>query len=247
MNVLGIDIGGSGIKGAPIDTETGALLDERHRIKTPQPATPDDVAEVVGELVRHFAWRDRVGLGFPGITIDNVIYSAANVDKSWMNTDGGRLFSHATGQPCTVTNDADAAGLAEMRIGAGKGRDGVVFVITVGTGLGTALFTGGHLVPNVELGHLKMDGKDAEYLASDAARKRLGLKWKKWAKPFSAFLNELEDLFSPKLFIIGGGASKKTHKFFPYLDVRTEVLAAKLLNEAGIIGAAMAAAEAGTS
>ena len=241
MHALGIDIGGSGIKGAPVDIETGEFIAARHRIATPDPSTPEEVAKAIAQIVKRFSWQGRpIGCGFPGITRHGTIYSAANVDKSWMNVDAAALFSERAECPVTIVNDADAAGLAEMTMGAGKDRNGVVFVLTLGTGIGTALFTDGHLVPNVELGHLKMNGTDAELQCSAAARKNNGLKWPQWAEKLNEFLTELEALFSPELFVIGGGISKKSEKYFPHLKVQAEMITAKFLNDAGIIGAAMA-------
>lgn len=249
MVALGIDIGGTGIKGAPVDCESGSLLAERLRIATPDPAAPDPVADAVAEIARHFAWSGHIGCGFPGIIKGGTVYSAANIDKSWIGKDASALFGGATTCPVTLINDADGAGLAEMLVGAGKGRHGVVFVLTLGTGIGTALFTDGHLVPNVELGHLTIRGKDAEARASALVRETKKLSWKQWARRLSEFLKELERLFSPSLFIIGGGVSKKGQQFLPLLDVETEVVPAQLRNNAGIVGAAIAASrkERGTS
>jgi polyphosphate glucokinase len=241
MEILGIDVGGSGVKGAPVDTANGKMLTERFRIPTPEGARPKDVAKVVAEISRHFEWTGPIGVGFPAVIQRGIARTAANVDKKWIGTDAKTLFSEATGCPVRVLNDADAAGTAEMRFGAGKDRDGVVFIITIGTGLGTAVFSDGVLVPNTELGHIEMNGKDAETQASDAARKRDGLKWKQWAVRFDAYLNQLDALFWPDLFILGGGASGKMDKFRKVLTVDAEVVPAQLLNEAGIIGAAVAA------
>jgi len=241
MVALGIDIGGTGIKGAPVDCESGTLLAERLRIPTPDPATPDAVAEAVAEIARHFSWSGHIGCGFPGIIKGGTVYSAANIDKSWIGTDASALFRKTTNYPVVVINDADGAGMAEMLFGAGKDRLGVVFVITLGTGIGTALFTDGYLVPNVELGHLKVRGKDAEERASSLVREEKKLSWKQWARRVTEFLNELERLFSPSLFIIGGGVSKKNDKFLPLLTVETEIVPAQLRNNAGIVGAAIAA------
>jgi polyphosphate glucokinase len=176
--VLGIDVGGTGIKGAPVDTRTGQLLADRHRILTPQPATPDAVGEVVGELARCFDWTGPAGATFPAVVKGGVAHTAANVDPSWIGTDAAALFAKAIGGTVTVVNDADAAGIAEMRFGAGRGRDGVVLVVTLGTGIGSALFVGGTLVPNTELGHLQMDGQDAENLAAESVREQDELSWK---------------------------------------------------------------------
>ncbi|WP_428261344.1 polyphosphate--glucose phosphotransferase [Haliangium sp.] len=241
MEILGIDIGGSGIKGAPVDLNTGELTAERHRIPTPHPATPEAVAEVVGAVAAHFSWSGPIGCGVPAAVQHGIARTAANIDKAWIGADVARLFTAASGCPTTVLNDADAAGLAEMNFGAGRGRDGVVIVITVGTGLGTAIFTDGVLVPNTELGHIEIDGRAAERRASDAARRRKDLSWKKWAKRFERYLQTLERLFWPDLVIIGGGASKKSDKFLPRIDIGAEVVPAQLLNQAGIVGAALAA------
>ena len=239
--ILGIDIGGTGIKGAPVDVENGSLLAPRFRLLTPTPSKPKPMAETVAEIARHFAWTGPIGCGFPALVQAGVVRSAANIHKKWIGVDAQALFADVTGCPVIVLNDADAAGLAEMTFGAGRGRNGVVMIITIGTGLGTALFLNGQLVPNTELGHIEIGGQDAELSASDAARQRDKLTWKRWAKRFNRYLNTLERLFSPDLFILGGGASKKHEKFIPLLSVRAEILPAQLLNEAGIIGAALAA------
>lgn len=239
--ILGIDIGGTGIKGAPVDVENGSLLAPRFRLLTPTPSKPKPMAETVAEIARHFAWTGPIGCGFPALVQAGVVRSAANIHKKWIGVDAQALFADVTGCPVIVLNDADAAGLAEMTFGAGRGRNGVVMIITIGTGLGTALFLDGQLVPNTELGHIEIGGQDAELRASDAARQRDKLTWKRWAKRFNRYLNTLERLFSPDLFILGGGASKKHEKFIPLLSVRAEILPAQLLNEAGIIGAALAA------
>ncbi len=241
MEVLGIDIGGSGIKGAPVDVSNGKLTAERYRLPTPQPAKPQPIADTVAEIARHFAWQGPIGVGFPAVVRNGIVGSAANISKKWIGVDAQALFSQVTGCPTYVLNDADAAGLAEMTFGAGRERRGVVLVLTLGTGIGSALFVDGVLVPNCELGHLEMQGQDAEWLASDAARKREDLSWKKWAKRLTLYLNTLEKLFSPDLFILGGGVSKNFDAFGPYLKVQTEIVVAHLLNEAGIVGAAMAA------
>ncbi|TMR96756.1 polyphosphate--glucose phosphotransferase [Nonomuraea basaltis] len=236
MNVLGIDIGGSGIKGAPVDTEAGRLIEERLRVPTPQPAGPDDVAGVVASIVRHFAWNGPVGVTFPGVVVDGVVRSAANVDRSWLGVDAAALFGGAT-----VLNDADAAGVAEMTFGRGRGERGTVLVLTFGTGIGSALFTDGTLVPNTELGHLELHGKDAEHRASARVREEHDLSWEKWAERVQEYLEHVEMLFSPSLIVIGGGASRKAGKFLPHITLATPVVPAALENEAGIIGAALAA------
>jgi polyphosphate glucokinase len=241
MEILGIDIGGSGIKGAPVNTETGKILAERVRIATPVPAKPEPMAQAVAELARQFDWHAAIGCGFPAAIHQGVALTAANIHKRWIGTDAAAIFSQATGCPTYVLNDADAAGLAEMTFGAGRDRKGVVMIVTIGTGLGTALFTDGILLPNTELGHIEIHGSDAELQASDAARKREELSWAKWTSRFDEYLNVLEKLLWPDLFILGGGASKKGESFIPYLTVKAEVLPAQFLNDAGIVGAALAA------
>jgi polyphosphate glucokinase len=241
MGFLGIDIGGSGIKGAPVDLDSGELLQQRLRIPTPQPATPQAVATTVAEIARHFNWAGPIGCGLPAAVRNGIACTAANIDATWLGTDSRDLLAKATGCPVTVLNDADAAGLAEMRFGAGYGQAGTVLLVTVGTGLGTALFRDGQLIPNTELGHLLLNGEVAEEYASAAVRDRLALSYKKWAKRFDLYLKHLERLFWPDLFIIGGGISKKHDKFFPHLTIETEIFPARLRNEAGIVGAALAA------
>jgi len=238
--VLGIDFGGSGIKGAPVDTKTGKLLEERHRIPTPDPSSPENVAKTVKELVKHFKWKGPIGIGFPAIVQQGVVRSAANIDKSWINTDARKLFSEATKLPVWVTNDADAAGLAEVKLGAGAGFKGAIVVLTIGTGIGSSLFIKGKLYPNTEFGHLEFKGMDAEMYTSDATRKRENLDWETWGKRLNEYLNFVEFLTSPELIILGGGASKKLDLFKDQLNLKAKVVPAEFLNEAGIIGAAMA-------
>lgn len=241
MEILGIDIGGSGIKGAPVDTEIGALMAPRFRIPTPKPAKPKPVAETVAEIVQHFDWHGPVGCGFPAAVRKGVVLTAANIAKKWIGTDAAALFSKTTGCPCLVVNDADAAGIAEMKFGAGQDREGVVLIVTIGTGLGTSLFADGCLLPNTEFGHIEIKGKEAELRASDATRKRKDLSWKKWSKRLDKYLRTMEQLVWPDLIVLGGGVSKKHEKFIPRLSVQAEVVPAQLLNEAGIVGAALAA------
>lgn len=242
MDVLGIDIGGSGIKGAPVDLTAGRFARDRLRIETPHPSAPKAVAEVVRTIVRHFEWSGPIGVTYPGVVAGGLTRTAANVDKRWIGVDADALFTEVTGCAVTVLNDADAAGVAEMTIGAGKGRDGVVLVLTFGTGIGSALFVDGTLVPNTELGHLELDGKDAEHRASAQVRETKGLSWEKWAERVEAYLRHIDALFSPELIIIGGGVSKKSDKFLPLIDgVTADVVPAALHNDAGVIGAAMAA------
>ena len=238
--MLGIDIGGSGIKGAPVDVERGVLLADRLRIPTPRPAKPKAVAKVVAELTRHFRWSGPVGCAFPAVIEAGVARTAANVDPRWIGTDGRELFERRTGCPVTLLNDADAAGLAEMRFGAGRGRPGLVIMLTLGTGIGSALFLDGHLVPNTELGHLVIRGKVGELRASDRARRRRAMSWKQWARRVDEYLRYVEDLLRPDLFILGGGVSKKHEKFLRHLTNATPVIPAQMRNEAGIVGAALA-------
>jgi polyphosphate glucokinase len=238
--VLGIDIGGSGIKGALVDVDTGELVGERHRIATPDPSTPDAVASVVVEIVRHFDYDGPIGCTFPAVVQHGVTHTAANVDASWIGAPAADVLSAATGMDVTLLNDADAAGIAEMAFGAGRGKRGTVFMLTFGTGIGSALFVDGVLVPNTELGHIELDGREAEPWASNRARKEEELSWKKWGKRVKRYLQYLEMLFSPDLFILGGGVSKKIHKFGKYLEITTPVVPAALRNEAGIVGAAWA-------
>lgn len=241
MEVFGIDIGGTGIKGAPVDMETGALLKERVRIPTPPGAKPRPMVEVVAEIIKQFDWHGPVGVGFPAVVRGGVVRSAANIHQKWVGTQIETLLSEATACPVTAINDADAAGLAEMAFGAGKGRQGVVLVATIGTGIGTALFTNGHLLPHTEFGHIEINGVDAEKRASDMARKLEKLTWKKWAQRLDEYLHTLEKLLWPDLIILGGGVIKSHEKFLPLLTVEAEVVPAMLLNDAGIVGAALAA------
>ena len=241
--LLGIDIGGSGIKGATVNLESGELTQERYRLETPQPSKPDAVAGAVIDIVKHFEWDGPIGCTFPAIVKNGVTLSAANVDKAWVGTDAAALFQKATGCPVSLLNDADAAGVAEMTFGAGKEKQGVVFLLTFGTGIGSAMFIDGKLIPNTELGHISLpEHEDAEKWAASSVRKAEDLSWKGWAKRVNVYLGKLEALFSPDLFIIGGGVSKKSEKFFEYLDLKTPFAAAELRNEAGIVGAAMVAA-----
>jgi polyphosphate glucokinase len=238
--VLGIDIGGTGIKGAPVDIRTGQLLADRHRILTPHPATPEAVTGVVAELATFFEWTGPAGAAFPAVMKRGVAQTAANVDQEWIGADAGKLFSDAIGSGVTVVNDADAAGVAEVTFGAGKDRAGVVIMVTLGTGIGSAVFIDGTLVPNTELGHLKMGKKDAEKRAAESVREDEGLTWKVWSSRLDEYLVMLEALFWPDLIIVGGGISKKSEKFLPRLTLSCEIVPAQLLNEAGIVGAALA-------
>jgi polyphosphate glucokinase len=241
MQILGIDVGGTGIKGAPVDTNTGKLLAERIRIKTPKEAEPQPVAEVVAEIAKSFDWKGPIGIGFPAPIKAGVAMMAANISEKWVGTNADELFTKTTGCDCTMINDADAAGLAEMKFGAGSGQSGTVIMITLGTGIGTAIFHRGNLLPNTEFGHLDMEGMDAEHRASAVVREREELSWKKYAKRLNKYLAEMEKLFWPDLFIIGGGISKQSEKYIPLLKIETPVVPAQFFNEAGIVGAALAA------
>ncbi len=243
MQALGIDIGGTGIKGAPVDLDTGKLLADRKKIATPHTSTPEAVAEVVRQVAASFGWTGVTGSTFPGVVIGGSIRSAPNVDKSWIGTDAAKLFGKAIGTDIRVLNDADAAGVAEMTFGAGKGEQGTVLMLTFGTGVGSALFTGGLLVSNTEFGHLEIRGKDAEKRASEHGKIEHGWGWKEWTERVSEYLRYVESLLSPDLFIVGGGVSKDADRWLPLLELQTPVRPAQLLNNAGIVGAAMAAAE----
>lgn len=246
---IGVDIGGSGIKAAAVDLDTGELVSARHRVPTPQPSAPAAVIASIDRLVKRIGTEVQlapdaaVGVGFPGVITSGVTRTAANVDPGWRDFDADAALERVLGRPVHVINDADAAGVAEMRFGTGVGRDGTVFLITLGTGTGSALFYDGMLVPNLELGHMEIRGRDAEKRSAASARLRRGLSWKAWAADLDEHLLAIERLFTPTLFIIGGGVSKRADRFIPRLTVRAEVIPAKLLNDAGIVGAAMAADE----
>jgi polyphosphate glucokinase len=240
---FGVDIGGSGIKGGLVDLEAGQLVGERLRIETPQPALPDPVYAVVAQIVDSFGWTERIGVTFPGVLKHGVAHTAANVDKSWIGTDVDAGLSKLIPGSVVTLNDADAAGIAEMRYGAGRDERGVVLMLTFGTGIGSALFVDGHLVPNTEFGHIQVDGEDGERRASAAAREREDLDYPEWARRVDRYLDVLEAGLWPDLIIVGGGVSKKAHKWVPLLSTRTPVVAAQLQNDAGIVGAALAAAE----
>jgi polyphosphate glucokinase len=245
MQALGIDIGGTGIKGAPVDLATGKLLADRKKIATPHPSTPDAVAEVVHELVQAFSWSGVIGATFPGVVAGGVVRTAANVDKAWIDRDAAALFGKATGTGVIVLNDADAAGVAEMTFGAGIGVKGTVLMLTFGTGVGSALFTDGTLVRNTEFGHIEIRGKDAEKRASEHAKVTRGWGWKDWTERVSEYLQHVEALLSPDLIIVGGGISKEADKWVPLLTgIRAKIVPAALQNDAGIVGAAMASAGA---
>jgi polyphosphate glucokinase len=248
MHVFGIDIGGSGIKGAPVDVATGKMLTERKKILTPHPATPDAVTAVVKELAAQFEWTGVTGATFPGVVANGTVRTAANVDPAWVGTDAATAFGDAIGTEVTVLNDADAAGVAEMTFGAGKGEHGTVLMLTFGTGVGSALFTGGVLVPNTEFGHIEIRGKDAEKRASEHAKVTHEWGWKEWSERVEEYMMHMEALLSPDLLIVGGGISKESDKWVPRLKgVRARIVPATMHNDAGIIGAAMAAAGVGTA
>jgi polyphosphate glucokinase len=240
---LGIDIGGTGIKGAPVDLGAGTLMADRYRLDTPHPAKPGAVAKAVGEVARHFEWSGPVGVTFPGVVVDGVIHTAANMDPEWVGRNGAEIFARDLGRGAApvLINDADAAGLAEITHGAGRERNGVALMLTFGTGIGSALFLDGRLLPNTELGHLEIRGKDAEHRASAKVREDKDLSWEKWAERVQEYLERVEALLAPDLVIIGGGISKHPEKFLPRLSLRAHIVAAEMANTAGIVGAALAA------
>ena len=248
---IGVDVGGSGVKAAAVDVGTGTLIGERRRIATPQPSTPAAVVKVIARLVERLAKEAGapdapVGVGVPSVVIDGVTRSAANIDQGWVDFDVRAAVAAAVRRSVVVLNDADAAGLAEMRFGAGVGKTGTVFVLTLGTGLGSGMFSDGRLVPNTELGHMEIRGRDAERRSAADARTRRGLSWKAWATDLDEHLHAIDRLFSPSLIILGGGVSKNADRFLKYLTLRPPVVPAALRNDAGIVGAAMAASEAGS-
>ncbi|MBS1228186.1 MAG: Polyphosphate--glucose phosphotransferase [Proteobacteria bacterium] len=240
MHILGIDVGGTGIKAAIVDTQTGELASERIRILTPQPATPAAIGATLKELVAQQQWSGPIGIGFPAAIQRGVVRTAANIDKSFIGLPIAEYFSQQTDNPVYIANDADVAGLTEMRFGAGKATRGVVLIVTIGTGLGTALFIDGHLLPNTELGHLLLEnGIEAEKYASETVRVTKELKWKDWGARFNLYLTTMEKLLWPDLIVLGGGASAKLHKFSPQITTQVPVVAASFLNQAGIVGAAL--------
>ncbi len=243
MKILGIDVGGSGIKGAIVETDTGELLTEKFRLKTPRPAKPEAVAQVVRKIVEHFDWKGKVGVGFPTPLAHGKCMSGGNLHKDWKGVRVDKLFSEATGLDFTVINDADAAGEAEMHYGAGKGKEGLVAVITLGTGIGSGLFYDGVLIPNTELGHTVYKGEAFEKFAADSIRKKEDLSYKQWGKRLNKYFKRIELILSPDLFIIGGGASSKLEKFVGQIKINAPIIAAENQNEAGIIGAAAGAFE----
>lgn len=239
---LGIDVGGSGIKAALVDTSTGELVSDRHRIETPQPSTPENVAATVKQLVAEFGYSATVGCCFPTVVIDGKAKTAGNIDKAWRNTQVDAVFNHATGLPFVVLNDADAAAIAEMRLGAGVGLQGLVIMITIGTGLGSGVFYNGQLIPNIELGRMPgQDGEPIEFYAGGRARKVNNLSWEEWGPRFNYFLERVARVFSPDHFILGGGASEKYRKFEGAIKVPMAIHVARFRNNAGIIGATVAA------
>lgn len=242
MKVLGIDIGGSAVKGAPVDTKTGRLLAERHRIETPAGQTPAETARAVRALVDHFKWRGPVGIGFPGAIVDGRVVFVGNLSQQWVGRDAVQLFAKATACRVAVLNDADAAGLAEMRFGAGRGETGSVLMLTAGTGIGNALFREGVLVPNLELGQLRYRGRPVERYAAASVRQRLGLNWRQWAERFNVYLRLVDGIVWPELVIIGGGLSKEHAQWLKFIKARPRVVPAQLHNDAGIIGAGLVAA-----
>jgi polyphosphate glucokinase len=244
VQILGIDIGGTGIKSAIVETKTGELITERKRVATPRPATPDAIGQTLKEVVEQHEWSGPIGIGFPAAIQHGIARTAANVDKTFIGLPIAECFSKHTGCPVYIANDADVAGLAEMRFGAGRDNRGVVLIVTIGTGLGTALFSDGHLQPNTELGHVYLsNGVEAERYASEAVRIVKELKWKEWGERLNLYLTTMESLLWPDLIVLGGGVSEKLHKFSPMLTTTVPVVAASFLNQAGIVGAALFAEE----
>jgi polyphosphate glucokinase len=248
VHPFGIDFGGSGIKGAPVDLDTGEFAAERIRVETPAGGQPQDVADVVADLVDQGASDGApVGITVPGVVVRGVVKSAANIDESWIYTDATTMFRDRLHRDVVVVNDADAAGLAEVRFGAARDQLGLVIVTTLGTGIGTALVYDGVLVPNSELGHLEIDGRDAESVSANSVREKKDLSWEKWAARLTTYFRTLERLLSPELFVVGGGVSKHADKYLPLLEIDTRIVPATLRNTAGIVGAAVLASEGGTS
>jgi len=238
LEVLGIDIGGSGMKAAPVDLKKGEFTADRLRIDTPQPATPEAMTKVLKQLQAHFNWKGKIGIGFPAAIVDGKVKTASNIDKSWIGTPINALFSEATDCKVSVMNDVDVTGLGEMNFGAGKGQKGTVLTVALGTGIGTSLFYKGQLYPNTELGHLQLNGKIAENYAANSVREEEALSWKKWGKRLNKYLLELDKLLWPELIILGGGVSKHYDEYKQYLDPKLSIKPAQLKNHAGIIGAA---------
>lgn len=241
MKILGIDVGGSGIKGGVVDIEQGEMLTDRYRIPTPQPATPNAVIETITKIIDHFEWKGSVGVGFPAAVVNEIVKTASNIDKSWIGVNAAQRIEEATGCPTHLVNDVDAAGFAEMKFGAGLHEKGVVFMAAFGTGIGTAIFKNGILLPNTELGHLKMKGMIAEHYAANSVREKNNMSWEEWGKRVNIYLHYIEELFYPELIIIGGGVSSDFDNFKEYLTLNTAVVPAENKNHAGIIGSALAA------
>ena len=242
MDVLGIDVGGSGIKAAPVDIATGTLRTERFRIPTPQPATPPAMLAIIGQLIDHFSWNGPIGCGFPAVIKDGTVHTAANIAPEWIGVKIEHEITRIAGTPVSVLNDADAAGLAEIRWGAGKNQQGVVLMLTFGTGIGSAVFLDGKLLPNTEFGHIEVRGKEGEAHAADSVRENEQLSWKQWAKRVDEYIDTMERLIWPDLIIVGGGVSSDAQHWLPLLTTRAPIVAAQMLNRAGIAGAAFAAA-----
>ncbi|MGV0579832.1 MULTISPECIES: polyphosphate--glucose phosphotransferase [Mycolicibacterium] len=239
---FGVDVGGSGVKGGIVDLDTGTLIGERFKLATPQPATPDAVAKTIAAVVREFGWTERVGVTYPGVVVDGIVHTAANVDKAWIGVNARDVITaHLDGQPVTVLNDADAAGLAEEKYGAGRDNTGVIVLLTFGTGIGSAVIHNGALLPNTEFGHLEVGGKEAEHRAASSVKEKKGWSYERWTREVTKVLVAIENAIWPDLFIAGGGISRKADKWIPLLQNRTPVVAASLRNTAGIVGAAMAA------
>ena len=243
MEILGIDVGGSGIKGAIVDTEQGILLTDRQRIPTPQPATPNAVISTITEIIQYFSWNGWVGCGFPAAVRHEIVKTASNIDDSWIGVNAAQQIKDATGCKTHLVNDVDAAGFAEMEFGAGKGHTGIVFIAAFGTGIGTAIFSNHHLVPNTELGHIKLNGMIAEHYTANSVREKNNLNWETWGKRVNEYLQKVEAFFWPDLIIIGGGVSKHYDQFSAFIDIDTTVVPAQNRNHAGIIGAALATKE----
>tara|TARA_R110002012_G_C11677346_1_gene614124 strand:+ start:39461 stop:40189 length:729 start_codon:yes stop_codon:yes gene_type:complete len=238
LEVLGIDIGGSGMKAAVVDLKTGEFITKRKRFETPQPATPEAMMKTVVKLQKHFDWSGPIGCGFPAAIIDGTVKTASNIDKSWIEKPLANMIRKATGCATRVMNDVDVAGLAEMNYGAGKGHNGTVLVLALGTGIGSALFHNQQLMPNTELGHIQFKGDIAEAYAANSIRENEDLSWEVWGKRINLYLIEVHKLFWPDLIIIGGGVSKKFKKYEKYIDKKLNVIPAELKNHAGIVGAA---------
>ncbi|MEQ9304847.1 MAG: ROK family protein [Marinoscillum sp.] len=245
MKVLGIDIGGTGIKGAIVDTKTGTLISERHRISTPQPATPESIIDTVVALIGEFDWKGPIGCGFPAAVRHEIVKTASNIDKSWIGLNAAKQIKKATRCPTHLINDVDAAGMAEMKFGAGKDQNGTTLMVAAGTGIGTALFIDKRLVPNTELGFIQLHGMPGEHYAANSVRKSEKLSIEEWAGRFNEYLQRLEMLFWPDLFILGGGISKQFESYEQYFDLDTKIVPAVSRNHAGIIGAALAAKKVG--